>query len=284
MLSRRLQLASRQPVLEQGSTCKNGVLTRSSMKPLLDELFIWDYTFDQIRGVQLPELLHRLQPDARILVPVRNPAEIVYSMYRSSKDIQEEHKSAEHFDLFIRNATETWTSLGCSAANYRKCLPVELVKVGQWLSQGVFSHYLAQWLKHFPSSQIHIFDSSNVIEDETKSLNKFMGLPAETRLANAPQVSEAVKTKEGRSLSPQSSTPQPSTADDNSEQVSEAPTKAGTYEKMNTQTKRLLYGFYNPYQKESCALIKKYPAMRVPFFKALCASSINKLANTTKIY
>merc|ERR1712113_971356 len=111
-----------------------------------------------------------------------------------------------------------------------------------------------------------------------------MGLPAETRPTNAQQVSEAVKTEEGRSLSTQSSTPQSSKADDDPEKVSAAPKEAGTYEKMDTRTKKLLNGFYNPYEEKSCALIKKYPSMRVPFFKALCASSINKLANTTKTY
>eukprot|EP00546_Thalassionema_frauenfeldii_P003757 CAMPEP_0178918282 /NCGR_PEP_ID=MMETSP0786-20121207/13745_1 /TAXON_ID=186022 /ORGANISM="Thalassionema frauenfeldii, Strain CCMP 1798" /LENGTH=721 /DNA_ID=CAMNT_0020591985 /DNA_START=354 /DNA_END=2519 /DNA_ORIENTATION=- len=267
-------------VSEQGCTCKNGALTQSPTKPLFDELFIWDYTFDHIRGVPLPELLHRLQPDARLLFPVRNPAEVVYSMYSASKDIQEENKSPEHFELFMRNATETWSSLGCTAANYRKCLPVELVKVGQWLSQGMYSQHLAQWLKHFPSSQVHIFDSSNVVDDEAKRLNKFMGLPSANSTTRNLHVSKEVDTEEGKSLSPQ-----PSTKDTGSEHTTAAPTEASTpvfYEKMNPQTKRLLYEFYNPYQKEACHLLKKYRSVRLPFFKALCANS--KPVNTTKTY
>jgi len=258
-------------VNEQGVTCQNGLNTQAALKPLFDELSIWDYTFDHIRGVQLPELLHRLQPEARIIVSVRNPADVVYSAYLASSHFLPENKDPEHFDLFIRNITQTWTSLQCTPSNYRKCLPIEQVKVGNWLARSMYSRHLEQWLRHFSCSHVHIFDSSNdIVDGELRRLSRFMGIPFANKTMNTTvlQASHDLVTNNFHLLS---NTTTNTDADELSELLSES-NVTKIYAGMKEETKEYLNAFYEPYQKEACDFLRKYPCVRAPMFQKFCSN------------
>lgn len=145
---------------------------------LFDELNIWAHTFNRIRGLQLPDVLQRLQPSANLLITVREPVDVVYSAYNHfAPSALQVKTSPEHFDLFIRSLVSAWTAHNCDATNCRTCLSAELEAPGFWLARAMYSKYLAAWLEHFGCSRVHLFDVSVDPMQEVRRLYDFIGLP-----------------------------------------------------------------------------------------------------------
>jgi hypothetical protein len=261
--------------------------SRDPPKVLFDELNIWGHTFNRIRGLQLPDVLQRLQPSANLLITVREPVDVVYSAYNHfAPSVLEVKTSPEHFDSFIRSLVSAWTAHNCDAMNYRTCLPAELEAAGFWVARAMYSKYLAAWLEHFGCSRVHLFDVSVDPMQEVRRLYDFIGLPNDDAADRV--------TRSNYMLLEQSTAASENNTDGsglNAQQRNNSTTHAGwansmnknTYAPMLEPTRKFLREFFVPYNREVCDLMDQYPCVEVPLFRQHCSSGAKRVAVDSQI-
>mmetsp|Transcript_15567 Transcript_15567/g.31494 ORF Transcript_15567/g.31494 Transcript_15567/m.31494 type:complete len:556 (+) Transcript_15567:3-1670(+) len=239
--------------------CFDGkVPMKGVQKPLFDEMVIWEHGSSKVRGVGLPDLFHRLQPSARMLITIRDAVDVFYSAYNHFGEFGNTAKSPEHFHAFARDLTRIWAEAGCTVANFRTCLPPEFVQGGSWLSRALYSEHLPLWLDSFGCSQIHLFDVSVDPYEEVQRLYDFMGTPDNRAAFNVTRATYRV----------QEVTKQYSTG-------SNALNK-NSYGSMLDDTRVQLEDFYLPYNRDLCDLIEVHECLRVPLFERYCHVVDNK--------
>lgn len=141
---------------------------------LFDEFVIWDSTFSTVRGLPLPSVLKMMQPDARLLVTVRDPVDVAYSAYNHFGIFEGNVKGPEHYEAFIGNLTESWLEEKCHPGNYKTCLPEEYRSFGSYVARPMYSTYIRKWLESFDCEGLHVFDVSAEGSKSVANLYRFM--------------------------------------------------------------------------------------------------------------
>ena len=225
-------------------------------KPLFDEMVVWERGPSRIRGLALPVLFHRLQPSARMLITVRDAVEVFYSAYNHFGDFGVTKKSPGHFHSFATDLTMHWTEAGCTIANFRTCLPPNLVEGGSWFSRAMYSEHLPLWLDSFGCSQVHIFDVSVDPFEEVQRLYNFVGAPNQEAAFNVTRA--AYRIQEEKDKAAIGSAARLNALNKN------------TYEKILDETQAQLEHFYFPYHRKLCDMMHHHGCLRVPLFLRQC--------------
>ena len=135
-----------------------------------------------------------LQPDAKLIVILRNPATATYSSYKFFSNPEE--ISVENFDRCVRESIEL----------YRECLlrfdekecvfhmPIAIKKqssrncmfVLRALALGQYAQFISEWMRNFPKKNFHIVKLERYSSGKTVAISKaweFLGLREPSRTA-----------------------------------------------------------------------------------------------------
>lgn len=125
----------------------------------------------------VPERLHRLLPDAKLIVLLRDPVRRAYSHYWHQRDKGREQLSfedaiaAEPGRIEAAHERLAAGTLARSAAH----------QAFSYLARGRYAEQLERWLALYPRGQFHILRFEDLVQDPLAVLNgtlAFLGLPA----------------------------------------------------------------------------------------------------------
>lgn len=121
------------------------------------------------------DLIRAIQPNARIIVIIREPSSRLYSEYLDLDSFWPLFKSPEDFHVRIENVID----------NFNKCLETHHVAscasnyYQPRIQIGMYSVHIREWLKRFPTEQVHIIRTEDWAQDAVSELQevfKFLSL------------------------------------------------------------------------------------------------------------
>mmetsp|Transcript_21839 Transcript_21839/g.62225 ORF Transcript_21839/g.62225 Transcript_21839/m.62225 type:complete len:214 (+) Transcript_21839:401-1042(+) len=201
-----------------------------------------------------------MQPQANLLVTIRNSVDVTYSAYNHFGVFPDGVKGPDHFDAFIRKLIRVWTDKQCTVDNYHQCLPSDMVKSGGWLSRAMYSKYLPAWLSHFQCSQLHLFDVSVDPRTEVGRMYEFIGMPNEAAASNITQTTYVLQANA-------------TAAKDYGERRGKNPMNKAIYDPMLNRTRTYLDAYFGAFGEELCDLVVRYPCIAIPLFTRKCKGS-----------
>ena len=153
------------------------------------------YEFETHNGVPAlqrysnAQLIRRLNPEAKLIISMRNPVERTYSLYR-----MHEATSPQDFHNGVLNGIKWWNTCNREGNSLFNCMYIrpklrDFVPVKcTWLSRSIdairksiYYAFVAEWLSVFPKEQILFLQFEEYIKAEDKTINErifpFLGLP-----------------------------------------------------------------------------------------------------------
>jgi len=232
----------------KGGWCLDGQLSVEDLQqqPMFDELVIWEKGPSNVRGTPLPELLHRLQPSARLIIALRDSANMTYLSYRRSSAFGDVTKSPQHFHQFMLRITQAWTKSHCNFANFDTCLPPDLTVAGSWIARSMYGEHLPLWLDSFGGcSSVHLFDTTADRLEEVQRLYNFVGTPNVGKAYNGTTYNGEDEKFPGQDVA--------------------------IYLPIKDETRVLLELFYLQSNRKVCDAMETHGCLKIPLLERVCA-------------
>jgi len=173
----------------------------------------------------VPKKVHKICPNAKLIVLLRNPIDRAYSQYHHQvrKKLlppREKERETLSFDEAIR-AEEKRLEGEWGKISKDKSYPTEKFRNFSYLSRGIYVDQLERWMKYFPKEQFLIIKTEEFNEDPQGALNRtfeFVGV-SKFRVENLNKLN------------------------------------TGKYEEMNESTRKYLIKYFKPHNQRLSKLL-----------------------------
>jgi hypothetical protein len=125
-----------------------------------------------LHRLEIPLALSAVCPDVKIVINLRNPADLVFSMWKWMI-LQKEQPSLDSHNPFLSN-------FSAFIDRALEVFPAAPSPFGYALHFGLYWPSVQQWLRCFPDKQVLVFDVSEYFRDRAHSWERiegFVGLP-----------------------------------------------------------------------------------------------------------
>jgi len=194
----------------------------------------WD---SRKRGSEMiPQIIHRVLPNAKIIVILRDPVERIYSEYlyfhpNKSKNADTFHDVIQATVLSFEECSKKYSTYDCThnTTMRRQTQTHKIAYTSARLFVGMYHIYLQDWLKYYPRSSLHFLRLEDYSKNRIRELDKVSAF-----INIEPSFSAVLHDR------PQRSKVHVNARDSQSSQLGD----------MHAETRTLLQQFYAPFNRQ----------------------------------
>lgn len=129
------------------------------------------YVAPRLHFIDIPVVLSALRPDTKIVINLRNPVDLVFSIWKwtmlhTKRQLVDRVSPLSTFPTFVDNAIELFPEISSP--------------IGAALHYGIYSVSVGHWLQAFGEQNVRVFDIADYFRDRSNyiyRLEQFLGLP-----------------------------------------------------------------------------------------------------------